>query len=185
MAGIAAALARAYACLGDGSCAESARKALEAVKQAYRQDIRGWASPEEKVLWLAGRAPWEPDIAWQAMTALELLPGGQGQEEAREVAELALKGLMEEKELLHRDTLCEGNALWAMSLTRAAELFGRAEYLDRGAQVWEAMVRRADSKGTFNVNAPKVKSFFDVSFYYGTLGIGYGALYCRNVMERW
>lgn len=183
-AGVAAALASAYAATGDETYALASQKVLAAVQAAYRQDVSGWVRHDEKIPWLAERAPWAPGIAWHAMTGMEKLPAGRGKEEAVAVAELALGSLQQEKELFYRDTLHEGNALWAMSMARAAQVFGRQEYLDRAANIFASVLQRAGENGAFHVNEPGIRDFFDVSFYCGTLGISYAALYCQSILGK-
>ena len=56
--------------------------------------------------------------------------------------------------------------------------------MEKAAVILAAMKERAAQEKNFIVTADKVKSFFDASFYYGTLGIGYAALYCMNNIEK-
>ena len=182
--GIASAMAKAYACTGEKLFAEVAVKALKEIQNSYRKDLNGWANGNERILWLAERAPYSAEIAWHSMDAAEYLPEGDAKQLARDTARLALESLCQEKNLFRRDSLHEGNAMSVMSLTKAAQIFSDKNYLDKAAVVLAAMQERAVQQKNFIVTADKVKSFFDVSFYYGTLGIGFAALYCMNTLGK-
>ena len=184
MDGIASAMAKAYACTGEKLFAEVAIKALKAIQDSYRKDLQGWVNGNERIIWLAERAPYSAEIAWHSMDTAEYLPEGDGKTLALDLTRLALESLCQEENLFRRDSLHEGNAMSVMSLTKAAKIFSDKNYLEKAAVILAAMKERAAQEKNFIVTADKVKSFFDASFYYGTLGIGYAALYCMNNLEK-
>ncbi len=180
LCGIAAALADASACLKDESMADGALRALETVKKDYKADIQGWIRSDEKLPWIANAAPWAADIAWYAMEAEEALAGTKGEAAAREVLRLALDSLCGKDVLLTRDSLFEGNAMAVMSLTRAAKKLGDPVYGERAKRTLAAMRERCKEKGNYRVTESGIRSFFDSSFYAGSMGIAYSALYCMK-----
>lgn len=168
-AGIGAALAAAYARLGDDRYAKQSLKLFSRVRDAYDPKLRGWPDSGESLQWMANRGPHAAGIALSADTAAKLLAGFDGAEPLTELRELALESLSGETELFHSDTLSEGNALSVLCLTR----MGRTE---RAGRVLEAMRARAERLGSYTVTEPGIRSFFDPSCRMGTPGVGCAAM---------
>ncbi len=173
-AGIAAALAAAYGRLGDARCAEKACEIMERIRGDYDSALQGWPDSAVKLCWMADRGTQAAGIALAADYAAKRLPAPAAAEQLRETALLSLRS---EQELYRFDTLEQGNALTVLCLLRVGET-------ERAGRVLEAMRLRAESEGSFLVTAPGIRSFFDPSVWFGSLGVGLAAVEYLHAFNR-
>ncbi|MBQ9612648.1 MAG: DUF4135 domain-containing protein [Lachnospiraceae bacterium] len=167
-----AALSEAFRFSGDERYVQASSDAFENVRAAYLPHIPGWTEGKPGIAWLAKSAGQEGGIALCAMHAVN----EPGTGFASEVRDLGLTALRKRQTLSRSDSLYDGNALRALGLIRAAEIQGQKDDLVCAGRLLAGMVLRKDQNGCFICSPDGIRSFFDVSFRRGTLGIGYAVL---------
>ena len=156
-----AALAGAYVLTGEDRYREGAEKAFAAVLESYSEVIKGWPESASAKSPLMKKGPYAAEIYLAADFA-----GSRLESDAIErVGTLAKQSILEEKRLLHRDCLDQGNALTVLALARMGET-------ELAGRVIETMIRRKKESGDYTIMKNGVKNFFDSSISQGTVGIG-------------
>ena len=164
-AGIGAALAGAFNIVKEPGYARFAVEVFGKIKDDYSEKLGGWPDGKAKIKWMADKGPHAAGIYLAASYASEILQGEDGAEVIGEVAELALKSMRDEKRLYRQDILDQGNAMTVMAFLKAGDR-------QAAGRILASMIGRKDSKGVFTVTPSGVRSAFDPSFYYGTVGVG-------------
>ncbi len=164
-AGIALAMAKAFNTVKDPRYAHSAIEAFIKAKNAYSEKMTGWPDGTAKIKWMADKGPHAAGIYLAASYSSEILSGEEGAEVIDEVADLALKSMNEEKTLYRLDTADQGNAMTVQAYMRSGDR-------ERAGRILAAMLERKGRTGVFMVTPSGVRSAFDPSFYFGTVGVG-------------
>ncbi len=164
-AGIGAALAGAFNIVKEPGYARFAVEVFGKIKDDYSEKLGGWPDGKAKIKWMADKGPHAAGIYLAASYASEILQGEDGAEVIGEVAKLALKSMRDEKRLYRQDILDQGNAMTVMAFLKAGDR-------QAAGRILASMIGRKDSKGVFTVTPSGVRSAFDPSFYYGTVGVG-------------
>lgn len=164
---LGAALAKIYRLTGEKKFAVKSEKIFGALKESYSESLTGW--PDGKILWLAKKSPLSGCIAYYSIEALDSMSNSQV---INDVAELALKSICVNENLLYRDSIYRGNSASVLSLLKAHEKFSRPYYLEKAEQIISSMLERYYQSKTFIIMPEGINSCFDPSFFYGTLGIG-------------
>ena len=175
-----AALTEAYRLSGEERFRQAAEEDCLRLKEAYLPHIPGWAAQKPAIAWLGVSGGQEGAVAICAMIA----EGASAGSVAAQVRELAMDSIVRRHSLLRSDTLSDGNALSAMAFIMASRLSGESGDILRAGRVLSAMAARREKYGSFIVSPPGIRSFFDVSVRYGTLGVGCTLSAYLGEMER-
>ena len=173
---VGTALAMAAGMLDDANMRSLALAAFDRLRSAYKPAILGWPDNGARVPWMSRRSA---DAAWIGFCALvaRRCGGAEGVPESiDDVLDLAIGSLMSEESLRHGDQLRHGNAMTVTFLTRAARELGDLTYHERAGQVLAGMLRRKETNGAFITSPKGCRSFFDVAYMRGSLGVGACAL---------
>ena len=169
-AGIASGLAGAYYFTNQKSFAERAMTILDSILENYSEDLSGWS--ESKILWIENKSPCSASIAYHSLNVAEYLSS----DNALHLAILALDSICNDQYLLQRDSIYRGNAASIIVLIKAYKQLSKIKYFDKAERIISSMIERYSHKLAFNVMPEGINNFFDPSFFYGTLGIGYALI---------
>ena len=175
-AAVGAALANASDVLGRNDFAAPALAAFKRVCSTYVKRCEGWPDESGSLRWLAPRGTAAAWIGTCALTARRHVAGGELRRRVDEALRLALGSLMREDFLWHGDQLLYGNAMAVECLLGAASELGEKRYCLRAGQILAGMLLRKGRTGAFCTNPRGLRSYFDVSYMRGSLGIGACAL---------
>lgn len=174
--GMGAALAYAYHVTGDERYACGADEAFGQLRSTYSDHCKGWTKQGMSMSWAGKRRPLSAGIAIAASYSLDYMDS----EVIRDVLSLATVSLEDQSELPGTDSLNNGSALTALAYMKLAE--SRPEMTERAGRVLHTMVVRKQLKGSYIVTPDGVRSSFDPSFAYGSVGIGtILAAYLKNL----
>ena len=156
----------AGALLKTGEYDQYAKNAFTHLNSLFNEKIVGW--PDNNVVFksLPECLNYSPYIGICACLAADV------NDDAKRTAELSVKSVLNESMLRYCDSLYHGNALTVRFLVYAAEIFDRPELMDRVRDIIFTMIRRRDVCGAFHTSPAGIRDFFDVSYVFGTLGIG-------------
>ena len=196
--GMGAALAAAFMITGDEKYFEGVLKAFKKVKETYNPKLSGWPDGEAKISFLADRGPYAAGIYLAAEYAKDMfansssetdrsscmtqrIPKGETHKDSakgkkgftdliEDVQALALDTLLKEVNILHNDSIDQGNALTVLAYLKA----GKTE---EAGKMIDSMIKRKKRTGSYFVTPPGIRSAFDPSLYMGTAGVGLSFCY--------
>ena len=179
MAGIAAALSRAYCILGEEAYLAAAQDALDFEYGIYSPSLGTWPDlrrTARPVGAMQGYCSGAPGVGLAMLVCLENRDvGTQWRQKAEENLDRALAACLNQ-ELLFRDHLCCGNSAAVEFLLEAGRRLERPELTAKAGELFFSMRERAEKRGKYTLLPEGYAQTFDPSLFYGISGIGYELL---------
>ena len=187
-AGIGLAMAEAFRYTGKALYLKKALMEFSAVKEQYSEHLSGWPEDDRLLSWTSGKSRRSAAIGLCALRAIRALNECRGYDTADalpldDVFELALDSVLGEKMLYWNDSLSGGNAMNVLFLAEAARHTGKRDVSDRAGAILAAMEQRSEKCGYYHLMDEGVRSYFDISFSEGSVGIGYTMLIYDEVIK--
>ena len=181
MAGIAAALFRAYLRLGREAYRAAAQDALDFEYEIYEPSLGTWPDLRKSArpgMAMHGYCSGAPGVGLAMLVCLEgggKTGSGEWRRKAEENLERAAADCLR-PQLLFRDHLCCGNSAAVDFLLEAGRRLDRPELKEAAEGLLARMKVRRTKRGNYTFTPPSFMQAFDPSLFYGVSGVGYEML---------
>ena len=181
MAGIAAALFRAYLRLGREEYRAAAQDALDFEYEIYEPSLGTWPDLRKSArpgMAMHGYCSGAPGVGLAMLVCLEgggKTGSGEWRRKAEENLERAAAACLR-PQLLFRDHLCCGNSAAVDFLLEAGRWLDCPELKEAAEGLLARMKVRRTKRGNYTFTPPSFMQAFDPSLFYGVSGVGYEML---------